>query len=215
MAYQTLPLVNAPYTPTIRYNCRDNAKLTSRGPARYKIEWIYMRTKVSGPDSLELAPVMPEKERKKERMRNGHFFNIWFWRVQLIWWMIFRFFIDNLLEIPIFTLRNFTKMILYFFQKFGMKIKYCFSFTEFLEVNIHYSVCVRIPFPFIAYTHDDLCRKIGDYIQSFGKGCRIIRRAEVLQEIRYLFWDILEFIVYYIIIWHIRVIPTYRVYQLW
>ena len=49
-----------------------------------------------------------------------------------------------------------------------------------------YSVCVHIPFPFIAYyTHDDLCRKIRDYIQPFGKGCRIIRRAECLEEIRY------------------------------
>ena len=45
---------------------------------------------------------------------------------------------------------------------------------------------MRIPFPFIAYTHDDLCRKIRDYIQSFGKGCRIIRGAEFLEEIRYL-----------------------------
>ena len=60
-----------------------------------------------------------------------------------------------------------------------------FSFAEFLEANIHHSVCVRISFPFIAYTHDDLCRKIRDYIQSFGKGCRIIRRAEYLEEIRY------------------------------
>ena len=38
----------------------------------------------------------------------------------------------------------------------------------------------------IAYMYDDLCRKIRDYIQSFGKGCRIIRRAEFLEEIRYL-----------------------------
>ena len=36
MAYQTHPLVNALYTPTIMYNCRDNAKLTCHGPARYK-----------------------------------------------------------------------------------------------------------------------------------------------------------------------------------
>ncbi|MCG8626094.1 MAG: hypothetical protein MJE68_29365, partial [Proteobacteria bacterium] len=60
----------------------------------------------------------------------------------------------------------------------------CFSFAEFLEVNIHHSVGVRISFLFIAYMHDDLCRKIRDYIQSFGKGCRIIRRAEFLEEIR-------------------------------
>ena len=75
MAYQTHPLVNALYTPTITYNCRDNAKLTYHGPARYKIEWIYTRTKASGPDSLELALIMKKKERKKEeRMRNGLFF---------------------------------------------------------------------------------------------------------------------------------------------
>ena len=57
---------------------------------------------------------------------------------------------------------------------------------NFLEVNIQYSVCVCIPFLFIVYTHDDLRRKIRDYIQSFGKGCRIIRRAEFLEEIRYI-----------------------------
>ena len=32
---------------------------------RYKIEWIYTRTKVSGPDSLELALIMKMKERRK------------------------------------------------------------------------------------------------------------------------------------------------------
>ena len=44
---------------------------------------------------------------------------------------------------------------------------------------------MRIPFPFVAYTHDDLCRKIRDYFLSFGKGCRIIRRADFLEEIWY------------------------------
>ena len=29
---------------------------------------------MSGPDSLELALIMKKKERKKERLRNGHFF---------------------------------------------------------------------------------------------------------------------------------------------
>ena len=82
MAYQTHPLVNAPYTPTITYNCRDNAKLMSHGPARYKIEWIYTRTKVSGPDSLELALMMKKKERKIEKW--PFFSNIWFWRVATI-----------------------------------------------------------------------------------------------------------------------------------
>ena len=80
MAYQTHPLVNTPYTPTITFNRRDNAKLTSHGPVCYKIEWIYTRTKVSGPDSLELALVMKKKE---ERLTNGLFLNIWFWHVQL------------------------------------------------------------------------------------------------------------------------------------
>ena len=42
------------------------------------MEWIYTRTKASGPDSLELALIMKKKEkkkeRKKERMTNGLFF---------------------------------------------------------------------------------------------------------------------------------------------
>ena len=59
------------------------------------------------------------------------------------------------------------------------------SFAEFLEVNIQHSVCVRILFPFIAYTRDDLCRKLETIFQTFGKGCQIIRRAEFLEEIRY------------------------------
>ena len=80
MAYQTHPLVNAPYTPIITYSYRDNAKQICHGPARYKIEWIYTRTKASGPDSLELALIMKKKERKKERKKeerkneNGLFF---------------------------------------------------------------------------------------------------------------------------------------------
>ena len=36
---------------------------------------------------------------------------------------------------------------------------------------------MHIPFPIICA---DLCQKV-DYFQSFGKGCRIIRRAEVLE----------------------------------
>ena len=38
------------------------------------------------------------------------------------------------------------------------------AFAEFLEVNIQHSVYVHIPFLFIAYTHDDLCQKVRDYI---------------------------------------------------
>ena len=58
--------------------------------------------------------------------------------------------------------------------------------AEFLEINIQHSIRVRILLPFIAYTctYDDLCRKFGDYFQSFGKGCQVIRRVEFL-EVRY------------------------------
>ena len=55
--------------PLLR-NCRDNAKLACHCTARYKIEWIYMKSKVRGPESLEVALEMRKKE---ERMRNGHF----------------------------------------------------------------------------------------------------------------------------------------------
>ena len=47
--------------PLLR-NCRDNAKLACHCTARYKIEWIYMRSKVRGPDSLELALEMRKKK---------------------------------------------------------------------------------------------------------------------------------------------------------
>ena len=51
--------------------------------------------------------------------------------------------------------------------QFGVKI---FSFAEFLEVNFQHSVCVRIPFPFIAYTRDDLCRKLETIFNHSVKG---------------------------------------------
>ena len=47
-----------------------------------------------------------------------------------------------------------------------------------------YSIRVRILFPYIivySITRDDLCRIIRDDFQSFGKGCRMIRRAEFLK----------------------------------
>ena len=49
--------------PPLR-GCRDNAKLASHCTARYKIEWNYMRTKVRGSESLELALEMRKKERE-------------------------------------------------------------------------------------------------------------------------------------------------------
>ena len=69
------------HTHTLLRNCQDNAKLVCHCTARYKIEWIYMRSKVRGPDSLELALEMRKKKEriKEERMRNGQFLNIWFW----------------------------------------------------------------------------------------------------------------------------------------
>ena len=56
--------------PLLR-NCRDNANLACHCTARYKIEWIYMRTKVRGPDSLDLDV---EMRKKKETLTNGQFF---------------------------------------------------------------------------------------------------------------------------------------------
>ena len=52
--------------PLLR-NGRDNAKLACHCTARYKIEWMYnniMRTKVRGPDSLELDVEMRKKEER-------------------------------------------------------------------------------------------------------------------------------------------------------
>ena len=66
MAYQTHPLSLTRRTHPPLRDCRDNAKLASHCTARYKIEWIYMRTKVRGPESLELALEMRMKERKEE-----------------------------------------------------------------------------------------------------------------------------------------------------
>ena len=88
-------------------NCRNYAKLACHCTACYKMEWIYMRTKVSGPNSLELALEMRKKERRKKEWEMATFLNIWFWHIQLMWLMIL---VDNLLEILIFTLKNFTKL---------------------------------------------------------------------------------------------------------
>ena len=58
--------------PLLR-NCRGNAKLACHCTARYKIEWIYMRTKVRGPDSLELDVEMRKKEERNLDKFNGYF----------------------------------------------------------------------------------------------------------------------------------------------
>ena len=44
------------------------------------------------------------------------------------------------------------------------------SFAEFLAVNIQHSLCMRILFAFIAYTRDDLCRKLETIINHSVKG---------------------------------------------
>ena len=70
-----------------------------------------------------------------------------------------------------------------------MKIIILLELRRALEVNIQHSIRVRILLQYIAYTCtcDDFCRIIRDYFQPFGKGCRIIRRAEFLEEVRYIF----------------------------
>ena len=66
------------------------------------------------------------------------------------------------------------------------KYYYYLSFAEFLEVNIADSISMRILFTFIAYIYAwRPLPKIRDYFRAFGKGCRIIRRAEFLEEVRY------------------------------
>ena len=59
-----------------------------------------------------------------------------------------------------------------------MKIIKLLSFAEFLEVNIQHSICVRILFPFIAYTRDDPCRKLENIFNHSVEDAEIIRRAE-------------------------------------
>ena len=60
--------------PQLLNRCPDNTKRACHRRARSKMEWIYVRTMVSGHGSLELAQENRKKERKKERMTNGHFF---------------------------------------------------------------------------------------------------------------------------------------------
>ena len=61
-------------------NCQDNTKLVRHYTARYKMEWIYTQTKMSDQGSLELALIM----KKKERMTNCYFLNIWLRHVRTI-----------------------------------------------------------------------------------------------------------------------------------
>jgi hypothetical protein len=44
------------------------------------------------------------------------------------------------------------------------------KFAKFLEVNIQHSIRMRILFPFIAYTRDDLCRKLETIFDHSVKG---------------------------------------------
>ena len=60
-------------------------------------------------------------------------------------------------------------------KKINFLFVHSLSFDEFLEVNVQYSICVCIVFPFVAYTCDDLCQK------SFGTGYKMIRRAEFIE----------------------------------
>ena len=47
--------------PQLR-NCQDNTKLAYHCTACYKMEWIYIQTKMSDQDSLELALEMRRKK---------------------------------------------------------------------------------------------------------------------------------------------------------
>ena len=47
--------------------CQGNGKLARHCTARYKIEWIYTQTKMSGQGSLELISPDNEKERKNNK----------------------------------------------------------------------------------------------------------------------------------------------------
>ena len=66
-----------------------------------------------------------------------------------------------------------------------MIILLAMSFTKFLEVNIQHYSRAHIIVSYITYTRDEFCRIIRDYFQSLSKGCRIIRRAKFLEEVRY------------------------------
>ena len=59
-----------------------------------------------------------------------------------------------------------------------------------LELRRIFRLIFNIPsarafYSHIIYTRDDLCQIIRDYFQSFGKGYRIIRGAEFLEEVWY------------------------------
>ena len=67
------------------------------------IKWsgsIYTQTKMKGQSSLELA-----LEREERMTLLLIFLNIWFWHIQLFWWMIL-ILLDNLLEILILAIRK-------------------------------------------------------------------------------------------------------------
>jgi hypothetical protein len=62
-------------------------------------------------------------------------------------------------------------MITMFSRK--IRYEYCLSFTKLLEVNPR------------AHSHKIRMTTFADYFESFGKGCRIIRRAEFLEQVWY------------------------------
>ena len=51
-----------------------------------------------------------------------------------------------------------------------MEIIILLVLRRILEVNIQHSIRVRILFPFIAYTRDDLCRKLETIFNHLVKG---------------------------------------------
>ena len=84
-------------------------------------------------------------------------------------------------------------VIPYFIKKFGpSNYSAPLDPSTVLLLNIRHennNIARALPnflLPYITYIHDDLCWIIRDYFQSFGKGCPKTRRAEFLEEIRYL-----------------------------
>ena len=61
-------------------------------------------------------------------------------------------------------------MTLGYFQEVAADLLNNNNIAEFFEVNIQFSICVCINFPFIAYTHDNLCQKLETIFNLSVKG---------------------------------------------
>ena len=99
-------------------------------------------------------------------------------------------------------------------KNLAWKWQFCLSFAEFFEVNSQYSFCTRILFPYIAYTHvyvTTFAELLETIFKSFSKGCRIIRRAEFLEEVWYYdYYSIVPRSFYRLaVIWNLLLFPMH------